>query len=457
MKRIGLMAIACSAAFAAPLELAASTPAARLQEPPKDPLADLPAPPAQICAARLEDRAAESAARIATRAAEVMTPQAVRAYARRMRLSEAQKSHLAALYLAYRAGVETLYAQHGPRISELAVAGAANSNYDFEFVKTFAELREREQAYERDLIRLEDRLFADLMPTLAEEQWPLLDAVKLLRTRDRCSALDIEIYEARIDLTAIIEKAMLDDDTLRDLEPLLLEYERAITPLWLDIHEQADKNEVENSRLTAMRMFRDDGSRIEPPVSDADRARGEAARIERQRINAASIPKQDRLTDINKRFLPRVLDLIPEPGRTRVQADFLSRAHSRVYPDRNDPKPLLDAALEGLPADAEARLLIQAAWDRYRSEYDALTASMVEGVRRWNRHMALTNTQDFEPVRAVREARFKRWEASEKFVDQMLALLPPESASTLQKQVENYRQRLNSEREREKDPHMANP
>lgn len=449
------------------MALATATPApaqSRPDSPPAvappiapSPLDELGHGPSDVNAPKTSADPHAARGNIAHEIPSVMSPADVRIYAQRMRLSDAQQQAIVASYRAYCDHVERLYAEHHAALVELNIAAGEHRGHDVEFLNLFTPMRQRENQYLKQLTDAEEKFFAGLLPILAEEQWPLHEAARLHRARNRCYWGYVRLSEAGIDLTKLVDDAQRDEDTLRDLEPLLLEYERAITPIWLMNDEISRGVALDLIRLSVSRFSWDGTGPRPPPPTPQDIEEGRQRQAESRKLREEPVRLQQRLAEINWQYLPRVLELLPEVPRERVRQEFLRRAHPRIYPDPCDPIALYEQAEALLPADSELRPALKSMWDSYRQAYMAQTQKMIDHFRKWNENTALSSAADFENVRIVREARFERWAISERFVNQIIPLLPAEAQQAMDKSAQGFRQSLADQRSREANPRIANP
>lgn len=397
--------------------------------------------------------------RVAALVAKIIEPDELRNYALVLHLSEAQRAAFREAYLAYRQRMDQLNTKHFEPVATLAVEAADTQAhpYDWEYLRLLTELREAEARYQRDLIE-EDQAFMNAVQLmLAEPQKVNFERVKLRRDRKRCQPYMINISPGYIDLVDLVQQHITDEDVLGDLDPLLLEYERLITPQYLKIDKAKRRTALTDTRDMVAAKYADDGKTLLEPGSPEAVARATENRQRRIASLAETIPQQERLADINRQFIERLKSIIPAEQFSPLWKDYLRQAFPYIHPDKCDPTDLMQRMITAKGLDPGIRDLMQARCDSWRKTYDTMTRQMEDHYIQYSVAFARTFSSEHEHTPAIRKLRLDRWTASDEALKAMYAMLPEDLRAAFDKPLKQYQKRLADEFERETNPQRGNP
>ena len=425
----------------------------------QDALDDLPAPLPPLGSITDQKDPRASKPRVALLVSKPIEPDELRNYGLILHLSEEQRQAARDAYLAYRSRADPLNETYHDQIATLSLEAAdfEAHPYDWEWLRLMTELRETEAKYQRDLVEQDQAFLNSLQVVLSDPQKERLERVTLRRSRTRCQPFQINVTPGYIDLVSLVEKHVKDPDVLGDLHPVLLEYERLITPLYLHIDEGKRRTGMAEIRGMVASQYSDDGkTRLEPGSPEANAKSAENYK-KRLAMLGETIPQQERLAEINQQYVEKIKAIIPADMLAPLWAEYLRQSFPYIHPDPCDPTRLMQDMLAVQGLDADLRTLMQARFDAWRKAYDAITHEMEEHYIAYNGILARTFTAEGVHTPAIRKLRFDRWACSEEALKSLKAMLPGNVKAPFDRQVEYFQKRLTDERVREANPGRGNP
>ena len=425
----------------------------------QDPLDDLQPIPYQVGSVTDQSDPRWNKTRIGLTVAKVLEPDELRNYALTLHLSAAQRASVREAYLVYRAKIDKLNAEYQEPMASLSTEAAeAQDNYDLAFLRLLTELRALESKYQRDLVAYDKALLTDMQAVLSEPQQPLFERVALRRARKRCTPYTIHISQGHIDFVELVEKYVTDIDVRGDLDPLLREYERLITPLYLQIDESARGIGLDDTRELVMSKYAADGKTPLAPGSPEAKASSQAYFQERRpEILGRTIPQQERLAGINRQYIEKLKAAIPADQFAPLWAEYLRLSFPYIHPDRCEPTEEMQSMLDAKGLDPDLRTMMQARMEAWRAAYDAMTRDMEEHYIAYNKYFARHFSSEREHTPIIRKLRLDRMSLSEEAVKSLHAMMPVELKTKFDKSVSLFQQRMANYRQEETNPRRGNP
>jgi hypothetical protein len=293
------------------------------------------------------------------------------------------------------------------------------------------------------MVAAENTFFSELESFLAESQRPQMARVRMHRTRDRSPQFENYIHESTIDIAALVELQNLDPQSTAIVDPLLLEYERAITP-WF-----AERDRIIREHLVAANdafvgaIVAADGRQLDFN-NPGDKARFQANRDERARILAEVAAAQKKIARANRDWLPRIMPFLPSDTARNVKAAYDTIAWRYVYPDTTDPNDLLETMLSSSGLDPELRMILESRISQYRSNYEALCSK----ARRLNElnEEQFAGTNDHSGMQDRRKEIWdlihERVRLNRDIVATIAGMVPPEIASQHAQAIRSFDKRV---------------
>jgi len=290
--------------------------------------------------------------------------------------------------------------------------------------RDYAELRITEEQFIATLIRHEEDLFNKLAAGLSDNQLPELPRVREHRARNRCMTGRREIAKERADLASLVEQGF-PPDTLADVDELLVDYEKVVTPAFLETELACRTAEPLLVSNAAKMLFHDDGTQR----SGSDPAFQEESRqlaSQYKQILATRLAPMKEVCRINDEYLPKLVQALPKTDADRLRALYLAKCYPQVYPDSLYPEPIHQRFLELPDISEDVVTAAQELWSSYQRNYDRLNTIMREEFDRRQLQMAATwslnGRKKHEEL--ISSSLLDRVEASELFVKQLLDLVP---------------------------------
>jgi len=365
--------------------------------------------------------------------AKPISPADIQRYGQILNLSDPQRAFLDTMYARYIEQAEHWKQNRVSAVRDMAQitanemnrntgpSGAGCSPYG---VSLYAEFIKMVLKIERELESADSELFDQLSTVLARAQLESLPRVQWHRQRARCNHFQT-MRAARLDLSQMVEEMQLPDDAMDSMRTVMSEYEAAITPLMTRYDQDSMKNGVESYQALADLDYSPSGEFLEDNTPAA-KIRGDIYLQRMSALAAGPARLERRVCDINRQFLPRYLEVLPEPRRGDFRERFQMSAYPKVYPDLGDPTPLIREIIRSEHLQEQDRALLEAVLTSFTDSYELVNTKMVTEYESWCEHIAATgNNVGYVDYRQnMRDLRAKRFDRARGFVKQLKDLLP---------------------------------
>jgi hypothetical protein len=360
----------------------------------------------------------------------------------RLHLAEPQQLFLRQeIYSEYAEAAGKLHAQYAHRIDKLSIEAAQEAlpTYTERYLPIMAEFLSAQNDYYRKLTSLDASLFDLLSVVLSEQQLIELEFLKIHRKGERCDLDACWIPIAQIHLRAYFEKMFAQADLQDMVSGILREYEIAAVPIQLELQQAMFDNSfafheliVALTRLTSQRPT-------------GFEARFEDLLEKRSKLLARTGRLQGRLADINKQYLSRICESLPQ-----AEGEYFGRSvkylayRELVWPDALDPASTFDAVHEAVKDVADLRNALWAYFDQYKTTYQSISREMEDRYDKWRENYAavMVNYGYADYQKAMRALREKRWLLDRKLIDQCTSIMPVETLPSVKPVVDDYLKRF---------------
>jgi hypothetical protein len=357
-------------------------------------------------------------------------------YAAILELSPAQRGVLELIHQRYLETVTTLVRE---RMQGLDAANAFactvldSGGLSNAFVTAINSFYDEQDDVEKLIDVAERTMFDELQTFLAEAQGDALIRVLNHRQRQRCTSMAYRIKRASwVDLSSYVEDAVTDDEVLDRLDPLLREYETALTPLTTGLEREMRMQDRSLLELLVW-MQRDDSD--QPLPLEARVKREQVGLGKQMAILAPGVRLQDSIVQLNTQTLPQLLEQLP-PDRARIIHDrYVHTVYPQIYPDHYEFGAHICAlAAESNELNDAQRTAVTQVCTSYTSSYAALCAEMERACDQWRDFYATTrfSMDRYEPYQArMRKLRQQRLELGQNLLKQVRSLAPAETPPEL--------------------------
>jgi hypothetical protein len=344
--------------------------------------------------------------------------------------SEAQASYIRRIHDQYLEDSRRLRQEHVPDLVANAKPLAQafeRGEYDPHQLALLVTWKEDELGLREALLELDERFLQQMQAISADVQLPAMARVRLHRARVKCTLTDVQIPCAKLDLVRLIEQLPLDDMQLKMLDPVTFEYERAVTPLFVELDELLNRAATRSVEIFVSRHFDDAGNLIpnDSPERGARRIRSDRARDE---MLAEPARLQRELVTLNTRWRERLSAVLPNEVSAQFRILCLTHGYPIIFPDDHDPERLYLEVRQSAWLTQDDVASIETLWLDYRRGYDDVSQAMCDEYDRWKERLAqtqsLTNYAGYADT--MRKLRDQRWERSEALLGHLLGRLPPE-------------------------------
>ncbi len=384
-------------------------------------------------------------------------------YATILKLDDMQITALVVLYDEYREKEEQqrseLLAPLRERSIDLAADLAAHHKglEAVAYYRALADLMQDSQLAATDLAKLDDELLGEIESIfLDEDQLPFLERVRQQRQRIRWNEFSGPYGMGQIDLTLLLS-ALPEQDTLgesarQELDQLLAEYDRDITPLSEKRYKAVVKANLEVPVLKA--PFIVSQADIDPEGIEQLMVQYEEVLKKVARLNRAYIRPAKRIHTLNRRYLTSFVALLPTSAGVELQRRFREQAYRSIYPNLFDVSDLLRTSLEIESLTTEQRTIIDATLVTYTQRNHQACEKMERRYLTWREFLAEKLQKPRDEVDAyqadMRRLDNTRQEAAMNAIDLLKAtLLPPQLQEIAQMMLETEQRFLIGEKDRE--------
>lgn len=288
-----------------------------------------------------------------------------------LRLSEAQYEAAASFHVEYCVSCQQLfeYVQSLWKRSERIKPTEAPDDFD-------RLLKDRDR-FITSLRSIEGTFFDSITGILADEQMQFVQHVRSDRMRQQCAiAFSSVIYpDARWDLVALLDSQGLDTDQMHSLLPLMMEYSAVVAPKLCELADQWSTLASKSNALMAQ---------LDQLSNPEQRERvGTALLEQRQDLFKPSIRRSKVIAEINRTFVDRFVEMLPDEHGSRFRQQFLKSSYPQVYPDSASAEPLVEAVLRIPSLSDEQQAAITFIADEYVAKYARICQQMEDRVNRW--------------------------------------------------------------------------
>jgi hypothetical protein len=367
-------------------------------------------------------------------------------------LSDAQRAYVGHLFGSYLDRCDALRKKWVPLLIEAASPlDQRAQTRDFSLTLTYAAqyegVCEQETAFAAAIEREDDSFLGQISAVLADVQLPAMDRVRLHRQRSRAVTYYFRLAKARMDLSRLVERYGFPEEILRNLEPVMCEYEQAVTPEFVKASNRYRDSRAKCTRLSLRQELDDNGQPRDltnPIVIDQIRAfRQQKLALLHSRTDA-----EMQIARVNDQFLPKFLEQMPLKLSKEFRLVYLSTAYRRVYPDKSDPQELYEGLLADRHVDDNICNMLAEQWQAYRRQYENLCARMRDSADEWAAQFARFNSNEgWEEYESRMEflAR-ERISKNEQFVKSIIELLPPPIRARHQETIDRWRNEVDEYR-----------
>lgn len=368
-------------------------------------------------------------------------------YGEYLDLSPAQRLFLADAHKRYRAAVSSILKTRLPELDALNAEACRflfRDGFTHAMVAATAAFHDKETAVEKQLTQADAVLFDELKTALSERQSEQMPRVINHRLRARCGALTLRpIFASRIDLAAWLEEVVDDREVLARLDPVLLEYEKQLTPMTVRLEEKIRSQE---QSLLEMLLWeqRDEDDAFLPVKEQISRSTADWPR--RLELLEEAAVLEHAIADLNAKTLPVLLEQLPPQRAAAMRERYSDAAFPVVYRVYNENAlELCDRVLASPAHDKAQHDALLPLCETYRSSYQAACAEMERRSDQWQDHYARTRASmdKYEPYRvAMRALRDKRWEMTLALIGQIESIVPRDAAPAIADAARDLRQRI---------------
>lgn len=366
-----------------------------------------------------------------------------------LQLSDAQTAFMNQLYEKYVQECDVVERESATELLQEADQLSAASP-GVEYAELYSSLRAAEDEFIAALTNREEQFFARLRSVLAESQLEKYPRVLDHRARAQHSEFSPEIQSARIDLSALVERAGFPEESIAQVDAVLTAYEARVTkPLvesWKAIHD----SEVELTRLVMESGFDEKGAQRDGTKPEVQALRQQISE-QRRTILAKRASFQLQVREVNEEFLPRIIAGLAEPQGLQIKIAYLSRVYPSSYPDPDDPRELYSGIAYASQGDEAVQSALRSLWDEYSKEYDSIAERLKKESDEWQKQMALTQASNGWQDHFQRAAhlRQQRADLNASIVKRVAAVLTPEVRERWQFSIDEWRQAFELHRAQE--------
>lgn len=316
---------------------------------------------------------------LSIRLAKPISAEEIERYCELLGLADPQRVFLQHLHRAYIDKRVEIERREMPQLQFLAEEGAATfvttGRYSADTAIRFEAFMRKQDQIEREFVRSEESLFAELESVLAESQVQNLQRVRWHRQRASSWIPARAIFASRIDLSRILEEKDLLHQPTSALDQVLFEYEAAITPLFVSLDHAVRKSSVKFEYIKVEREFRSNGERIaEGSPESLERNRIASERRESAFAGVVSLERQ--ISQANQSYLQRIIEQLPLLERDWLAGEYREWAELLVFPDRFDPTRHSAEIRNDPSLTSDQQQAVEAEWDKFRQSYETICKKM---------------------------------------------------------------------------------
>jgi len=279
--------------------------------------------------------------------------------------------------------------------------------------------------------------FTRIKSVLKEEQLRRFERVELDRARRRVNLTDRMHHTSCVDLIKLIEQLGFDEASIATLEPVMMEYERKITPLVVKNEKCLTERQIPLSQAYSILNMDLQGRPLDP-TSPTTPAIYEQNIKRVTSILRESAEFQDAILRVNKDFVPQIAAILVPEDAARFHAAYKSKAYRLIYPDRYDPQGVYELVVSypNLPVDVQESIRVE--WGSYRQHYDLICDEMEKECERYYFQLAATESEPIgDPFREkIKQGKDDRLALSQQMMKRFREILPAEQLAVFQRRLE---------------------
>ncbi len=383
---------------------------------------------ARLSSAENLSKQGDSSNRYAIRLPRPILNEELEQIAHTLDLSAEQRAFLQSLYdIDYRPRFDQILRERMPELQQRS--SGAGTLFDPTTVRHAATFMDAQEQIRAALELVDEDLFAKLEAVLAEPQRASIDRVRTRRSRACTDPDHREILPANIDLWALVHQLKVTPTDPHELDRVLAEYEREVTPLVIELDTLFRQKGADLLWYLVWQRFDDDDTPLERG-SQRRLARSQEFGLLRRGVLADSCRLQLAIVDVNRKYLTMLVDpLVDANAQRTLHSRFLELSYPHVFPDHDDATSIYGALVASDDVPDELKLACQQKWDEYRRHVDAVNEEMCRHFDRAMEDLArYQGIVDHVAARnQLRKLRSQRMELHERFLSFLRGILPEES------------------------------
>lgn len=360
-------------------------------------------------------------------------------YAVYLDLSEAQNSYVQLLYQGYRKAYTSTVQSHLAELAELSKKSAEAERRNFfsiEFLVAHRQFVAQSRKMNGEFDEAESKFFAQIKAVLSEPQLLEFWRVALDRDRRRTCWHDKDFIPARFDLECILEQILLGDEAISSVDNVLIDYEKRVTPLVVQLERALCEREIPLMELNVQTHIDDQGRSVDTSTPGGL----EYYWVRRRQISAIldrGVRLQEMIHKVNQEFIPKFVSALPPAAAQEFVRRYRAQAYHHVYPDSCDPSATYHGLISATIVGDDLRSTLEPAWQEYQTRHGDISKLMeAEFERFWHEFAATQSTPNRAGYREnMRKLRDERWQLDEQIITRLRSLLPQDVLVVFERQL----------------------
>jgi len=338
-----------------------------------------------------------------------------------------------------------------------AVVDPTKESHNHDAARRYGRFLKHQSGVERQALTIESAFYDSVQAVLAPVQQQSMWRVTADRARRRCYPYEKGIWESRIDLARLAEESLgLSQVQLVAIDPVLLEYEREVTPHFVEVDSMLPHRMQRAMEVAADLMFTADDVRrdtmpiaVHPPTS---------AWTDVTSLLAKEVVGQIAIRDLNRQYLPRLLEALPKDAGETLRDIYRRTSWPDVWPLNPNIEYLHERVISVKVLDDDQLAALDGAWTAYRSKLESICARMEHEQSVWQEQMAstLTAANYGEYKERMRNLREQRWDCQDAILIRLKSLLPS-TETRLLSLIQTERENVKRGREEGKSDRWPGP
>lgn len=337
-----------------------------------------------------------------------------------------------------------------------------NDISEIQHADAIVELLKDGRKVQLQLVKLENELFAECESILKEDQLPQMERVHLQRNRVRWSAFGSMYHFGEIDLAILMRDLLKKDEVNQSIKQALnivmLEYDKAVTPLFKRRYRATFNATIKNTILMAPLIQRPGDPPLELEEQDELNKLAERNFKQRRINNRAYIKPAKRIHSLNQKYLIALKEILPGYTSKELRRRFQQKAYRSIYPNPFDVSHILEAALDIEDLSSEQRETLEAQNISYSQHSRQICDKMENNYESWYEALSETQQKPRDKSEAyekeMQELDIARHEAAELALSLIEDFLNPEQLSQIKGLTDRYMKQLSQFQQR-KDSRMS--